>query len=125
MIDEQSVIFTMAYAKNAGIWPRKKLDESGELGFGGGEPSRPGETAAGGPGTGAVAEPGKGHPMQVAPESFAAEGILKDALVRSWEQVRAKKVESIEGFVHTHVRGRGRLPAPRCLWAPSRGRKRS
>ena len=36
--------------------------------------------------------------MQVAPESFAAEGILKDALVRSWEQVRAKKVESIEGL---------------------------
>ena len=42
MIDEQSVIFTMAYAKNAGIWPRKKLDESGKSGFGGGEPSRPG-----------------------------------------------------------------------------------
>ena len=28
MIDEQSVIFTMAYAKNAGIWPRQKPGES-------------------------------------------------------------------------------------------------
>ena len=34
MIDEQSVVFTMAYAKNAGIWPRSK---PGELPL---EPSR-------------------------------------------------------------------------------------
>ena len=91
MIDEQSVIFTMAYAKNAGIWPRKKPDEPG-----GTKPGGPAGTYVGGGGAGGVSEPGGREPPEAATQSFTAEGILKEALIRLWEQARAKKVESIE-----------------------------
>ena len=91
MIDEQSVIFTMAYAKNAGIWPRKKPDESGET-----KPGGSAGTYVGGGGIGSVSEQGGSDPPGAATQSFIAEGILKEALIRLWEQARAKKVESIE-----------------------------
>ena len=42
-LDEQSVLFTMAYAKNAGIWPREKPEEPPEPDQGGEE--KPGPTA--------------------------------------------------------------------------------
>ena len=82
-IDEQSVVFTMAYAKNAGIWPRK-ADEPPEP-----EPDddTPGVRDGDGPGW----EPG----TEEAPGSFAAEGVLREALIRLWEQARAKDVETI------------------------------
>ena len=91
MIDEQSVIFTMAYAKNAGIWPRQKPGESGRPEQGGEKPEPPDRTPDSGPGrTG-----GRTHPVPVALGSFTAEGVLNEALVQLWEQVRAKKVETI------------------------------
>ena len=82
-LDEQSVLFTMAYAKNAGIWPREKPEEPPEPDQGGEErpdprPELPGD--------------GPGADKAV---SFTAEGVLKEALVRLWEQARAKKVENI------------------------------
>ena len=80
MIDEQAVVFTMAYAKNVGIWPRPK---PGEL--------KPGDP----PGNGGGAEPGKPDPPKPTPESFAAEGILKEALLQLWEQARAQEAEAI------------------------------
>ena len=84
-IDEQSVIFTMAYAKHAGIWPRKKPD-----------PTKPVSTAGPGPDRTGRKKPGKDDPPDPATKSFTAEGILKEALIRLWEEARAKKVESIE-----------------------------
>ena len=83
MLDEQSVLFTMAYAKNAGIWPREKPEEPPEPDQGGEEEQVP---RPGLPGGGSGADK---------VESFTAEGVLKEALILLWEQARAKKVESI------------------------------
>ena len=87
VIDEQSVIFTMAHAKKTGIWPRKKPEESEKKESGGRKPGHR-KTIAGAQGEGTVAEP-----RQVV---FSAEGMLKEALVRLWEQVRTKKMPRIE-----------------------------
>ena len=38
---------------------------------------------------------GRSHPVREALGSFTAEGVLNEALVQLWEQVRAKKVETI------------------------------
>ncbi len=89
-IDEQSMIFTMDYAMRKGIWPRR--------------PAEPPETRSTAPGHGEVSEPavpgyssppGAPHVTRSEPGSFAAEGILREALVQLWEQARAKKVEAI------------------------------
>ena len=106
-IDEQSVVFTMAYARNTGIWPRPKP---------GGHPERPSPTRPEGDrpvrpgvreergtygvggvrGVGGVAGVGGGGPSpEPPPGSFTAEGVLREALVRLWEQARAKEVERI------------------------------
>ena len=92
MIDEQSMLFTMAYAKNTGIWPRAKPDkpEDGETGPPGEQKPTP---PIGVPPTGHG--PGGGHPVAVQPGSFTAEGVLKEALIQLWEKARAKKVENI------------------------------
>ena len=93
-IDEQSVVFTMAYAKNAGIWPRP-ADEPPESGTGGGTQG-PMEIRDGdGPYWEADTEPVGGHPVGATPNSFTAEGVLREALIRLWEQARAKEVETI------------------------------
>jgi len=95
MIDEQSVVFTMVYAKNTGIWPRKKPGEPEQPEPGGEEAGQPGGAPGGGPGTSPEGEPVGGHPPGAAPGSFTAEGVLKEALVQLWEQARAKDVENI------------------------------
>ena len=91
MIDEQSMLFTMAYAKNVGIWPRAKPDEpeDGEIG----PPDKQKPTPGGGSPTGH--EPVGGHPVAAPPGSFTTEGVLKEALIQLWEKARAKKVENI------------------------------
>ena len=93
MIDEQSVVFTMAYAKNVGLWPRKKLDEptlpEPEIR----DTGRVADPSAGGLGAGA--DPGEGQPVGKPPGLFIAEGIIKEALVQLWEQARSKEVETI------------------------------
>ena len=75
-IDEQSTIFTMAYARNKRIWPREKLPE----------PPGPEE----GP-----RPPPPPPPPPPSSVSLAAEGVLREALVRLWEQARAQKVEAL------------------------------
>ena len=92
-IDEQSMIFTMAYAKNVGVWPRKPAEPPEP------QPTAPAqggttEPAGGGP----VPPPGPPHTTGAGSGSFTAEGILREALVRLWEQARAKKVEAIESL---------------------------
>ena len=94
MIDEQSMVFTMAYAKNTGIWPRAKPDEpgNGEIGQQG-KPAPP--EPVGVPTGRRVVGPVRGQAGVAVPGSFTAEGILKEALVQLWEKARAKKVENI------------------------------
>ena len=88
-IDEQSVVFTMAFARNTGVWPRP-------------EPEKPKPTTPGvGPG---VVGPGPETPPTVPGTpprpratngSFSGEGVLREALVKVWEQARSRKVESL------------------------------
>ena len=102
-IDEQSVVFTMAYARNNGIWPRPKPSDPGR---GAAYPTKPegersrglwagedrGTYRSGGTGTGTGTGP---SPETPPPGSFTAEGVLKEALVQLWEQARAKGAERI------------------------------
>ena len=78
-IDEQSHIFTMAYAKSQGIWPRP--EESGPA------PPEPGGEPPPDPPGGM----GEGPPKQ----EFSVEAPLREALTRLWEQLRAKNVERV------------------------------
>ena len=79
-IDEQSLVFTMAYV----IWPRQSQDGL----------ERPGTSDD--PPKDSIITGDAGTKANV-PESssFTAEGILKEALVQLWEQARAKSVEAI------------------------------
>ena len=83
-IDEQAILCTMAYAKNTSIWPRQSA----------GDPTPPG-TDDKPPGTSPDPDPGKGPPGGLPPESFTAEGVLREALVQLWEQARAKQIEAL------------------------------
>ena len=76
-IDEQALVFTMAYARNKGIWPRS-------------EPTPPPEKEAPAP------EKQPKEPPVPSPESlFDSEGVLKEALIKLWEQARDRKVEAV------------------------------
>ena len=97
-IDEQSTIFTMGYAKNAGLWPRQPAEPpearpNGPVGGGtdAAADGRAGERSGAGPAGGGSA----GAAVEAAPGPFSAEGVLREALVRLWEQARADKVEAI------------------------------
>ena len=91
-IDEDSVVFTMVYAKNTHLWPRKPKDAGGGAGADGGKTAPP----DGPPGGGAGDKTGeKDPPPTPGTESFTAEGTLKEALVQLWEKARAKKVDQI------------------------------
>ncbi len=91
-IDEQSVVFTMMYAKNAGVWPRAAKRN--------GEYPPPGKESDG-------KRPGKQTKEKDEPpylpgkssDSFSAEGLLKEALVQLWEKARAKGIDQIEMLV--------------------------
>jgi hypothetical protein len=88
MVDEQSTIFTMAFARERGIWPRpspkpepppaptderrvsERSDESGEQ----------------------APPPASGPPPA---NLLSAEGVLKEALSRLWEQARSRKLAHV------------------------------
>ena len=91
MIDEQAVVLTMAYARNTEVWPRRPVEkEEGQE-----------EKAESNPPAGGIG----GDPAEeyaVAPDGadeetrqLRAEGPLREALVRLWEQARDGKVERI------------------------------
>src|SRR5208283_2448186 len=108
-IDEQAVVFTIAYAKDHGIWPRTVPKPAGDhtgTHSGDGTPSTfpVGGTAGGSGGqmsegrVGGPAPPDGATNQQTQPSgppSFTAEGLLKEALIRLWEQARARRVELI------------------------------
>ena len=87
-IDEQSLVFTMVYARNTGIWPRPpQPDEPSppidpDTGISDGDQRPPGPV-------------GPCPPPPPPPGAFEAEGLLKEALLQLWEQARAGKVETI------------------------------
>ena len=76
-IDEQSMVLTMVYAKNKGVWPRPKP-----------KPVKPDPPV----------KPPRPPPPPLPPppdKTFEAEGLLREALLEIWEQARAKGVEEI------------------------------
>ena len=93
-IDEQAVVFTMGYARNAGIWPRPQ-PVSTEPRPGGREFVQPPSGATGG----VVAEPPVAPSISLAPPgasgALSAEGLLREALAQIWEQARAKGIDAI------------------------------
>ena len=96
MIDEQAVVFTMAYAVNAGIWPRTAAGSPKDEVEG--EQSTKPKGVISKAGASPVSGPSDTYSTGSDKERFKAEGILKDALVQLWEQVRAKDVEAIENL---------------------------
>ena len=92
-IDEQAVVLTMGYAVNAGIWPRTPAG-SPENKTEGGQSTTPTRTIIGS-GASPISGPTGTYSAGREPETFNAEGILKEALVQLWEQARAKDVEAI------------------------------
>ena len=95
MLDEQAVVFTMGFARNANIWPRENPGETEQPESAGEEASQPGKPPDGESATAPHGEPHGGHPDGAVSGSFTAEGVLKEALVRLWEQARAKDVKTI------------------------------
>ena len=87
-IDEQSVISTMAYAKQKGLWPRQRVESSAP------PPDVPTPRIPGRPLTKTTIT--DVPPDQ--PSSFTCEGVLREALLRLWEQARSQKVEAIESL---------------------------
>jgi hypothetical protein len=103
--DEQAVVFTMAYAKDHNIWPRPAPKSAGGTSDTGTPPGFPGGGAPGGGGGQLGEVPVGGIPLPsgdnaspsapAGPPTFTAEGLLKEALIRLWEQARARRVELI------------------------------
>ena len=89
-VDEQSIVSTMAFATERGIWPRPvpKLPEPGpDVGTNGnGTGSGVGSGSSGGMSTGG---PPPAPPPP--PTDLSAEGVLKEALTQLWEKARARK----------------------------------
>jgi len=79
-ISEQAVVFTMAFAKESGIWPRPA-------------PTPPAPPPPQPPGAGPG--PGPTPPPPPKPGALTAEGVLKEALTKLWEQARARKIEKV------------------------------
>lgn len=104
-VEEEAVVFTIAYATEHGIWPRpdKKSAPGGDgAGAGGagsdgpdyGEPEGKAGGAAEGPG--AAPSPGGAGAGDPPPQDLLrAEGVLKEALNRIFEQAVARKVAAI------------------------------
>lgn len=98
-IDEQSVVFTISWAKDHAIWPRPVATEPKADAIDGGSTSG-GATATG---HGTVGEGRAGDSKDGSSSAdvgsrtahLHAEGVLREALTRIWEQARAKKIERL------------------------------
>ncbi len=94
MIDEQALVLTMAYAKNTGVWPRPEPKDAGDSG----QPAS--DVPASGKPSG-IRDHRPDFEIEGAGEArsagrFQAEGVLREALIRLWEQAQGKGVKSIE-----------------------------
>ena len=88
LIDERALVLTMIYARNQGIWPRPKPPPSTRSVVG--EVRQPDGTEEQPAGGGGGAEP-----PPLPPGAFTAEGVLREALLKLWEQARAGGVDRI------------------------------
>lgn len=94
VIDEQSFVFTMQFAKQKGIWPRPIPATTPPLGGDTGTTVYP-------PGTGGGSTINDGGhtppipPSPPPPGSITAEGVLKAALTELWEKARKAKFASV------------------------------
>jgi hypothetical protein len=102
-IDENSVLFTMDYARQHDIWPRSKVDtgggapggkDAGSGASGGGGTGAGADTGAAG-GDGATAFGGAGGDTGTSSQTFTAEAVLREALMQLWEKARKAKVDKI------------------------------
>jgi hypothetical protein len=102
-VDEQAVVFTIAYATEHGIWPRPQPKAEPPPSGSDIAISQPGAKATGfaeaaptslvpGAPTGMTTVPGPAAPP---PDALRAEGVLKEALTRILEQAQARKVAAI------------------------------
>lgn len=82
-IDEQATVFTMAYAKEHGIWPRSKKEEIGYP---------PPPTSPDGPGP-------SDRPRLPLADAVEVEAVLKEALTRVWEQARTRALGKVGTLV--------------------------
>ena len=87
-VDEQSMVFTMAYAKNTGVWPRAKPDT--EETNGGEGPTGP-DTDTDQNGT----KPPEPEPSGA---KFEVEAPFREAMMRLFEQARGKGIERIKNL---------------------------
>jgi hypothetical protein len=95
-IDEQSLVFTLAYATEKGIWPRSAPEpaqilagrESAETNGGSATDGRNAD------GDGKVTPLDRSPPPESEPE-LKAEGVLREALTHLWEQARGKRIDAL------------------------------
>lgn len=95
-IDENSVVYTAAYARDNGIWPKPEPgpEQTGGQESGGGEPGPKSTGEEPEPGAGG----GRGKPSRVSepkPGDVTAEGPLKEALTSLWEKARGCKMSRV------------------------------
>jgi len=97
-IDEQSFVFTAAYAREHQIWPKPEPkpvpaspppSESGDI-----NPAQP-SPEAGGDSSGEI-PPQPASPAL--PRNFEAEGVLKEALTLLWEKARSASIQALESL---------------------------
>ena len=86
MIDEQAVVLTMAYAKNTNVWPRPPANEAEDAEEQPEEPSTPDS---------GIGDEHAEFTLTPDHEQLQAEGPLREALIRLWEQARDRNVERI------------------------------
>ena len=84
VIDEQSVVFTMAFAKNRRIWPRPAPEKP--------EPDPP---VPPGPEPPVPPGPDPPDPPPPPPDALTAEAVLRDALTQIWEQARDRGIDRV------------------------------
>ena len=85
MIDEQAVVLTMAYAKNTNVWPRPPANEPKD------EEEKPEPS----PPDSGIGDEHSEFTLTPDHQQLQAEGPLREALVRLWEQARDRNVERI------------------------------
>lgn len=105
-IDEETMIFTMEFAKNKGIWPRPAPAPAAQpAAVGGGAAVVTGPTPTGGgdfPPVGPSPETRVGERPQTqlaGAKVFTAEGVLKEALRRVIEQAKTAKLDKVDRIV--------------------------
>jgi len=95
-IDEESFVYTAAYAKENGVWPRPARKETPEPDGATRKPEggdRSGD--GGGSSTSRTGDSGRVNEPPVASNQLQQEGVLKEALTHLWEAARAKKWTSL------------------------------